>query len=207
MYYCQKSFFLSQTDQYHRQLNIICPPGILKVAYNDQAGKFRAASAQTNKARRSVDKRLLEDCERIETNPHYMNPTVSSLQKVKKNMRKTITSTTTAITTTTTETAISENNLQFDLSSILTDDNSFQTAACSVSIDDLEYLNRKFPHYLFDDTGDAIYGTGLVAALLLFILTLVQLQAKRSQVQPKMTSPNAYSSPTRPSHSHFNTFQ
>ncbi len=76
------------TDSSIRQLNIICPPGILKVAYNDQAGKFRAASAQTNKARRSVDKRLLQDCERIETNPHYMNPTVSSLQKVKKNMRK-----------------------------------------------------------------------------------------------------------------------
>ncbi len=96
--------------------------------------------------------------------------------------------------------------MQFDLSSILTDDNSFQTAACSVSIDDLEYLNRKFPHYLFDDTGDPIYGTGLVAALLSFIFTLVQLLAKRSQVQPKMTSPNAFSSPTRPSHSTFAHF-
>jgi len=178
-----KLFFITDSS-------ILCPPGNLKVAYNDQAGKFRAASAQTNKARRSVDKRLLEDCERIETNPHYMNPTVSSLQKVKKNMRKTITSTTTAITTTTTETAILKNNLQFDLSSILTDDNSFQTAACSVSIDDLEYLNRKFP----------------LAALLSFIFTLVQLLAKRSQVQPKITSPNAYSSPTRPSHSTFAHF-
>jgi len=90
--------------------------------------------------------------------------------------------------------------LQFDLSSILTDDNSFQKASCSVSIDDLEYLNRKFPHYLFD------LWKGLVAALLSFIFTLVQLLTKRSQVQPKMTSPNAYSSPTRPSHSTFAHF-
>ncbi len=89
MKYAMKFLVLMSTSFFFiTDSSILCPPGHLKVAYNYQAGKFRAVSAQTNKARRSVDKRLLEDCECIETNPHYMNSTVSSLQKVKKNMRK-----------------------------------------------------------------------------------------------------------------------
>jgi len=176
--------------------SVVCPFGYLKVAYKDQAGKFRVASAKTNKDRRSIDSRLAENCERIGATPHYMIPTVSSLQKIKtsKNQRKTPTETksTTTKTTTTTRAYVS-----LDISSILTEDESFRTASCSVSLEDLQYLNNKLPYSLFDDTGDAIYGTGLVAALLSFIFTLVKLLAKNrsAHVQPNMPKPNEYSSP------------
>jgi len=188
--------------------SIVCPFGRLKIAYSDQSGKFRVASAQTNKARRStVSSRLVENCERQETSPRYMSPTFSSLQKAKKNFfirNKTSTTTETiAAATTTTVTTTSIYNMPLGLSSILTDDDTFQTASCSFSVADLEYLKHKFPHNLFDDTGDAIYGTGLVAALISFIITLVKLLAKKrsAEVQPKIISPNAYSSPARPMHS------
>ena len=50
---------------------------------------------------------------------------------------------------------------------------------------------------MFDDKGDAIYGTGFVAALLSLIITLVKLYVKHNSanVQPKMPKPNHYSSP------------
>ena len=62
---------------------LVFPFGYLKEAYADQAGKFRVASAKTNKNRRSVGSILYENCERIGTTPHYMRPTISSQQRIK----------------------------------------------------------------------------------------------------------------------------
>ncbi len=182
--------------------SIRCPVGRLKVAYNDQAGKFRVASAETSKARRSVNtKKLVENCEHLGTTPRYMSPTISSLQKInlKKQQQPHQPHTTTQSTTTTSTIAHSP----IDLSSILTDDDSFQTASCSISFDEIDYLNNSFPQNLFDDKGDAIYGTSLVAALLSLIIALVKLNAKSNlaHVQPQISSNNDYSSPKLPAHS------
>jgi len=87
-----------------------------------------------------------------------------------------------------------------ELSSILTNDDTFETASCSFSVEDLEYLNHKFLYNLFDDTGDAIYGTCLVAALLSLIFTLVKLHAKSAHDRSKVSRSNDYASPTRPTH-------
>jgi hypothetical protein len=83
----QKLFFV-QDD------SIVCPHGYLKIAYTDQAGKFRVASAKTDRARRSIKaKRLFENCDRLGTTPHYMSPTFSSLQKVTQKLAPTPTAT------------------------------------------------------------------------------------------------------------------
>jgi len=58
----------------------------------------------------------------------------------------------------------------------------------------------------FNFSGDAIYGTGLVAALLSLIIALVKynsaevLKSPKSR-QSKVPKPNDYSSPTHPTHS------
>jgi len=174
--------------------SITCPLKRLKIAYSDQAGKFRVASASTSKARRALEStRLVENCERLGITPRYMSPTLSSQHKITQKQRQVTTTTTTKATTT-------KIYQPLELSSILTNDDTFETASCSFSVEDLEYLNHKFPYNLFDDTGDAIYGTGLVAALLSFIFTLVKLHAKSAQDRSKVSRSNDYASPTRPTH-------
>ncbi len=195
----QKLFFV-QDD------SIVCPHGYLEIAYTDQAGKFRVASAKTDRARRSIKaKRLFENCDRLGTTPHYMSPTFSSLQKVTlRNQRQHQQQhqqkhTTTQATTTTTTTIA---NFPLDLSSILTDDDTFHTVneqdfRTSISYEDIDYLKNKFPRNLFDDTGDAVYGSSLVAVLISLIIALVQLNAKSNtaQIKAKSPKPNDYSSP------------
>ena len=147
-------FFIKDTS-------IACPVGHLPVAYTDQAGKYRVASVKTNKARRSIQgKKLVENCERLGTTPHYMSPTISSLQKVsKKNQRQQQPQHTTTLSTATQSTTTTMPHMPLDLSSILTNDETFFTVKqpdfeTSISFKDIQYLNNKFPNNLFDDRGE-----------------------------------------------------
>ncbi len=144
-----------------KDASIVCPVGHLLIAYTDQAGKFRVASVKTNKARRSIkSKQLAENCERLGTTPHYMSPTISSLQKVAlKNQRQQKPQHTKTQSTTTQSTTTMTTHMPLELSSILTDDETFLTVKqtdfkSSISFKDIEYLNNKFPINLFDDTGE-----------------------------------------------------
>ncbi len=157
--------------------SIICPKGRIKVAYADQAGRFRVASVNTNKARRAVKStRLIENCDRLTpTTPHYMSPTISSQAKTRKIIKpkSIITSKPTTI----------QNP---EISSILTEDDSF--LACPFSLEDKEYIQRHFPANMFDDTGDAIYGSSLIALVISFVIAILKLK-KTQSTKPLLVSP------------------
>jgi len=132
--------------------SIICPKGRIKVAYADQAGRFRVASVNTNKARRAVKStRLIENCDRL---------TPTTTRKIIK-PKSIITSKPTTI----------QNP---EISSILTEDDSF--LACPFSLEDKEYIQRHFPANMFDDTGDAIYGSSLIALVISFVIAILKLK-------------------------------
>jgi hypothetical protein len=89
-----------------------------------------------------------------------MSPTISSLQKVAlKNQRQQKPQHTKTQSTTTQSTTTMTTHMPLELSSILTDDETFLTVKqtdfkSSISFKDIEYLNNKFPINLFDDTGE-----------------------------------------------------
>jgi len=71
--------------------------------------------------------------------------------------------------------------------SLLTNDgseliDSFETAR-QYSLEDSQYLTNSFPRNMFDDKGDAIYGTGLIVSLLSFIVTLIKLVLLKKKIE------------------------
>lgn len=172
-FYPNKFYFIE--DQ-----KIECPQKSMKLAYKDQNGKYRVASL-LNKSKRSVDSKIVENCQRRFSNrlkskavPKYMQPTLSSESKrVSKN--------TNLIRPVSTTTLQSNVILSEKMDSILTEDysiisnNNFDTAKSFCSLDDMNYLKNKFPQNMFDDTGDIIYSSSLILSLLSLMGTIIKL--------------------------------
>ncbi len=71
------------------------------------------------------------------------------------------------------------------------------------NLNSIYYLIRCLVLNFINISGDAIYGTGLVAALLSLIIALVKLHVKgnSAQIRSHVPKPNDYSTPTRSNHS------
>lgn len=157
----------------------ICPAGYMTFAYQDQQGNFRIASSNFDEDSSSTDISraiLLENCEKS-GNKHtknYMKGTISSNAKINKNSKPFKmapmfpkhydSSTTTRFQNYEQTTAISELRQSDSPDHLLTNDFSL-----------IESDEADFPAYMFNDKGDAIYGSGLAVTIFAAIMGFIKM--------------------------------
>ena len=220
-FYPMKFFFVEGPS-------VVCPIGFdLKLAYKDQEGRYRVGSLNTNKS----TKKILENCvikskkEIQSEQPNYMKSTKASEAKTRTKF----------FTQKSTTQLPRLNNIQQNEDDILasSDENRFRLSnhQSDIMTNDLseisdgsfktvqltleDELNGKnsFPQNMFDDKGDAIYGTGLLTLLLSLICALVKFILEKQKnkqlsdlhqnlpktstfIAPQVSSnPNQYSEP------------
>jgi len=169
--------------------SVVCPIGFdLKLAYKDQEGRYRVGSLNTNKS----TKKILENCvikskkEIQSEQPNYMKSTKASEAKTRTKFftQKSTTQLPRLNNIQQNEDDIlaSSDENRFRLSNHQSDimtndlseisDGSFKTV--QLTLEDELNVKNSFPQNMFDDKGDAIYGTGLLTLLLSLICALVK---------------------------------
>ena len=175
----------------------ICPVGYFKCAYEDQQGKFRLASTDMDDdltiPLTIIEFRprafLIENCaksvnqKQLPKLKNYMKPTLSSKAKMSSKFFPAIT----RIKEATTRQPESCNCITNDLTSI-----DSQSQINDLLSNDISSIDQSFPAYLFDDKGDAIYGTGMVVTILTAIMGFVKmLRDNKSLVRELASAKNS----------------
>ena len=158
-----------------------CPEGTMKLVYKDQLDNYRVASSYLDEEYSTTGiarAPLFENCKKMQKSlvKNYMKQTISSQAKINNQAVHY------KFTTTTESTVIPLDSDSHDL--------------ISNDISSIELEEKNFPAYMFDDKGDAIYGSGLLlsilTALIWFLKMLRDNKKLLKQLEDAKTCVNEY---------------
>lgn len=172
----------------------ICPQGSVMFAYRDQAGNFRVASSTLDEetSTHDISRAIIEEnCEKSglkrtwKNTKNYMKPTISSQAKTNtdsqyykptpnsQSYRPTPNSQSYRPTTTTYPTRD-----PYDITEDLEEND----------ISNIKSNTANFPAYMFDDKGDAIYGSSLAVTIFTAIIGFIKMLRENRSLMQQLVS-------------------